>query len=224
MSAKSRFLPPSPVSPWVHLGSIWITPTITFTRLRTNWVWTPAYVALIICLLSSNVMLTNTIYQAMANAGSGSDWAPFVTLVVKISLVSGPFIQPLVRAFVVSLLIALISTLLGVSHRFGKLYSLAMWTLLPSMGLATLTKAAIMTLTDQPITSTVRTDLLAWVPLEPGSWWMNVASVLDIFQLWSLVLVSLGFAMIHKCSKRTAWVLGVGIFLAEVGLVFVWTL
>lgn len=214
-------------SVWHGLLHIWIRPGNTFQCLRTNWAWTPPYLTLGLMILASQLILSTRLQEEIEAALLLQNADPIVysiaSWIIRVSTVIGPFVQPLARAFMIALIASFVSALMGIAHRFGKVYSLAMWSLLPSMGLGTLFKSTLLAaIPDLPLAS-FRSDLLFFLPLTPGSVGYQLVAGLDLFLLWTLVLLSVGFITIHKCTKQQGLSLGISTLTIVVGVGFLWS-
>lgn len=210
---------------WWDLAVIWYRPWQTFLRMRSGWAWLPPYALLVACLFTSQFIVRDRIEESLraltaiteANA-AGS----LVRAAVKVNIVAAPLIQPLSRAFLFALLVSLVAALSGILHRFGKVYSLVVWSLLPSLGLGTVIKSILLAMNPNLLVDGVRTDLLFLVPLTPGSVAFRLVGALDLFLLWSIGLLSVGFVILHKCAPRVGYGIGAAMLAALTGLSLAW--
>jgi hypothetical protein len=213
-------------SPWANLITVWFSPDRTFTGLRTDWPWLPAYLATAFSLLVAQFLLSPRT-QEVTNALLGtmdadSSAVTLTTWVLRINMVAGPLLQPLTRAFLVSLVVSFTSMFAGVAHRFGKVFAICMWAFLPATALSSLIKGSLLATLPGLPPDQVRFDLLFLVPVESGSLGQAVAGVLDLFFLWTLVLLGYGFVVVHKCKSKVGYTIGCSVALAFAGLSLLW--
>ncbi len=140
----------------------------------------------------------------------------------RIRLVSGVaqgvFLVPLMLVLLAGIL-KLASWIFGTPAPFSKCFSVAVLSLLPLalfhliFGVSALRQQA---LTDLDAKSLVPSSLAAVVPkLSPV--WGRVASAIDFFNLWSALLLGLGFSAASGMRRDRALLLSLGLYVMYVG-------
>ncbi|MGE5590111.1 MAG: YIP1 family protein [Bacillota bacterium] len=213
-------------SPWAMLLSVMTEPRATFEALRAKPLWWQPLLAF--WLLTTIVGLAAVPKGIEAGLAAAQAQSPGVDIeamrrtVTTIAYVSVPFSSLLtiaVGTLILAGVLALIGTMFGGEGSFMQIWSVTLYSSVPSSIFATLINAAMTMLTPAANVGRISTSLAAFLPSESvGSGLWYVLSAFDPFSIWSLVLLILGYALIMQYSvKKSAWI-NVPVWLVKYGI------
>ncbi|MFO7274430.1 MAG: YIP1 family protein [Bacillota bacterium] len=198
----------TPPSPWLLTLRYWWEPGEVFRGLRTKPAWFPAY------LLTASLMAAGTLIayshvtastrEALSQAGVAEGFLRVIMTSTSIGLALTPLVSPLIAAVLVSYLLLLVGIFMGAPVRFGQLFSLAMWSFVPFQGLRFLVQGIVAPLAGVPAIDAVDLSLAVLLPATLPAVALAVASQIDPFYLWSLGLLTLGYATMFRRSRKEA--------------------
>lgn len=174
-----------------------------FVGMRDNWAWGWAYAYAVLGLLSANLLTINQMMTVaiMKQQSAGFEAEPTLMGATRTGLIIGavltPFTGPLLKAAVSALVIHLVSAVLSVRVRFSKLFSLALHAHLPAFTIGSLITAVVVLNTPPETIPTISFSPAVFFSPNTSAWYALMKS-LDVFNLWSLGLLAVGYATIQR--------------------------
>lgn len=217
-------------SAWGRMLGVLVSPTRTFQSIaeRPTWV-VPLVVLFLLGALSTTLVfqkidMQEVVRDAMAKQGQQLDDA-------QIEQISGfqgklgygcALIIPLVSYPLVALLLMGGVSVLGGNLRFPTSLSTTLYGFMPWAVVALLT-AGVALSTDQLRFEDVQAGSIladspaAFLPSSTGPVTMALMSSFSVFSLWTLILMSIGVAIVGKISRGKATALVVGLLVVFIG-------
>ncbi len=230
--------PPEPLSQVARVVDTFVAPSKTFTDLRRNANW---LVPLLLTILATEALVfvadRKVGFEKIAENGlalqpkqaakldqlSPEDRAKQMQLVVKITSVSAYVSPAILLVFLVivgAILLATFNFGMGAELTFNQTMAVVMYSSLPGIVKALLAILALAAGAGESFTfqNPVASNLSPLV--DPSSHFLySVATQVDLFTIWTLVLASIGFACLTKAKRGACmavvfgwwavWVLGV---------------
>jgi len=201
-------------SPWLLALRYWWEPGKVYAGLRSRTTWFPAYLLTAILMAAGTLIAYPTIRATTQDALSQAELAEgFINLIVTsatVGLALAPFISPLIAAVVVTYALLVLSIFMNARVRFGQLFTLTMWSLLPFQGLRYLVQGVVVSLTRAPAIAAVDLSAAALLPSSLPPLAYAVVAQIDPFYLWSLGLLTLGYAtMFHRTTREALVVVSI---------------
>lgn len=192
-------------SVWLRVWQGLTQPERLFESMRNQWSWAPAYWLSAAGLLASALALL-PITQAVVRRSLEQTQLP--TSAIEVALLSQtigalltPFVQPLYKAFLYAFVMMLVGGALSVRVRFSKLFSIVIWSALPASTFGPLITAALLRMT--PIESHQQISLSGslFLPVHLYGTFVHAFLLsLDVFAVWTLCLLGVGFNTVHRVS------------------------
>ena len=205
---RARCAAPSPERlTWADLGLAFWNPVSLAKKLRHHWSWLPAYGTAVLALAANSWLIGRLAPNNAQLTGGPLVW---LRTILVVSLVVSPLLTPILQAFFLALGLTFVSYFNGVRTRFSKLFSIAMWALLPAYGLGVILNSIVLPMV--PPESWGRIALGPAVFFEIGTWAHRVLRFFDISNIIALGLlwVFLGYAHNLESKRARGWMLGVG--------------
>jgi hypothetical protein len=131
--------------------------------------------------------------------GVGQELASVILKSTKVGQIVTPVASPWVTPILFAYLLLFVSIFLNVPVRFGKLFSLAMWSFVPFVGLRFLVQQALYALLGG---TSVDLSLAVFLPEGSSRILHGLAGQIDPFYLWSLGLLAVGYSTMLKRPLR----------------------
>jgi hypothetical protein len=223
MSTASSALPPqteAQVSEPKRLASLFLSPAKTFRDLKVHPRWLMAFLVVSVCSLASTFVLlqkvsvTTYIRQTIENSSRAElfEQLPqeqqerqieFGAKLAKIRLYAAPLITFIVALIVSAILMGIFNGIFGAAVSFKQSLAIMYYSLLP-LALNALLVIPILFLVSDPSHVDLRNPAAASPAyfLNPATnkFMYGFFSDLDVFRIWVLCLLGLGF---HICSQNS---------------------
>lgn len=190
---------------WHRVLLLLYAPERLFASLRTNWSWAGVYMLSAIALLASSALampITRTILERdLSQNGFTDDMIQVALTGQTIGILLAPLVQPLFKAFLYAFMGMLVSGLLNIKVRFSKLFSIVMWSSVPAFVLGSLFNSSLIRfLGESAITKASFSPAIFMPDTMVGSSLHSLLLSLDIFAVWTLLLIGYGYKTVHKTS------------------------
>lgn len=223
-----------------RLAGALFSPQKTFTAIRERPTWLVALLVLVVLSLVSSILLTQkmdmeeVVREAVAQRGrqiSEEQIEQGIELQEKFGTlfaVAGSVIFLPAGYLLITLIFWVVFKLLGGDFPFKTGFATTVHGLLPGgvaalLSLPVILSRAEFSFADVQSGSVLASNLGALAPEESGQTLRVLLSSLDVFTIWSVILLAIGFAVVAKVSRTTAGVTVVVLWLvwilAKVGWV-----
>ena len=224
---------PAPLSEGARLVDVFIAPSKTFTDLRRNaswwapWLLISAFSIALIAVVGQQVgfeqVSSNQISQsARADqfdklpADQQARQLHVAATVMKYIGYAFPFIVLISFAIIAAILLAAFNLGAGAQVRFGTSMAIVTYGSLPGIIHATLAMIALFAGVDREgfnLQNPVATNASYFMSPIGNRFLYGMASALDVFVIWSIVLMGIGFACNSKVKRSTAIIIVAVLFL-----------
>lgn len=204
---------------WTTLRHIFIAPEAAFRDLPKRFPWLVAYLSVGLGLLAYNLLTLNqtrALTESMLAQGAMPES-------VKTWIIGGfwvgvwvtPFIMPLVSAFGYTAILGFLAPLFEIrDSKFERLFTLSLWAMVPAYTVGNILRGTAAQLMDRDSAAlTLNFSLQALFPADAPKLLTIIGQTLDVFALWTLTLIAVGFASAHKRSLKIGFIIA-GILLA----------
>ena len=216
----------APLSQGQRVVDVFIAPSKTFTDiLRSSSWWFPWLIGFVLSVVVGvgigqkvgwdkvydNIMRQASVAQQQKMEQMPADQAAKIRSVsvtsTKVLVYAGPVVGLLFAAIVAAVLLATLNFGFGARARFGQLFAAWYYAGLP-MAIKWLLVVVTLYAGSDPdsfnIKNPVGTNLGYYLPLDMPKWLIALGTSLDIFTIWTLVLLTIGCAIIGKVSRGKA--------------------
>lgn len=192
---------------WGWLAELIWSPQQLFEHLRERWVWIPAYLTTATFIAIGSTLAYSAMQEATSAALRGQDTPQDISQLVLLANQIGYFLSPVLSPFVTPVLFAyfllFLSMFLAVRVKFGKLFSLSMWSFVPFVGVRYLAQGLVVLLSGHTSIFNVELSAAAFLPWGSSPLLRILAAQVDPFYLWSLFLLATGFSTLLRQPLKT---------------------
>lgn len=191
---------------WGSSVDLWIMPTKLFELLRGKWVWSPAYLQTVALMGVGTLLIYRHLeaanLQLLASGGLPTDLGRLIITSARIGYVISPLASPFVAPTLIAYLLLFISIFMDINVKFGKLFSLAMWSLLPFTGLRYLVQSLVLATTHGNPGVALDFSAGVFLPESASPLLKALAGQVDPFYWWTLGLLAVGYSTMMKRPLR----------------------
>lgn len=227
-TAPTAPLPP-PIAPGEAVTDTFTAPAATFARLfrRPTW-WLPLLLYAVVAigssfLLAPKVDWDRSAQEAMAQQSEKSGRAippeaiPRVASIMKLTMTAGAPVFVAILAFAMPLVLWGAARAFGGEIGYAQTLSLWLHANLPGVVKGIVAIPVIVSLAEgsvnlKAVGTVLKSNLAAFLPESASQALQTFGSFLDVFTIWSLVLVVIGFRTIPGLSKEAATAIPVVLF------------
>ena len=208
------------ISPVGRLFGVLFSPGKTFEDIVRKPAWVLPAVVLVVLSSVASVIFVQRVYwrdvvsQQIEKSPQAAQLSPDqkaqrVEMGAKIAPIFGyvgGLVGPVIALLVISLLMwGAYSVLAGVNAGFEKSFAITAYSFMTAL---VSTPIFLLILFLKPpgtidIENPVATNLAAFLPEEPAKWLFTLCKQIDIFTIWTLILLALGFAVVNPKKLKT---------------------
>lgn len=213
-------------SPWAMFFSVLTEPRATFEALRARpaW-WQPLLVFWLVAVGAGLAALPKSlelgVQQALAKA-PGTDPEVLRRTIAVVSYVTVPLsalVAVAVGTLILAGILAIIGTMAGGNGSFLQVWSATLFASVPVSIVASIIKALMILMTPASALQTVSTSLALVLPKESvGTGLYYFLSLLDPFSIWSVVLLTIGYAVVMEFPLQKSAYINVPLWLVRQGI------
>ena len=232
----------APLSQGQRIVDTFIAPSKTFTDiLRSSSWWFPWLIAVVLSFavgfaiqqkigwdkLYDNILRQSPVAQQQKMEQMPADQQARIKKISAVStealVYAGPVLGLLIAAIVAGVLLGTLNFGFGGRAKFGQLFAVWYYASLPMAIKWLLAVVTIYAGADPDafnIKNPVGTNIGYYLPLDMPKWLLALANSLDLFTIWTLILLTIGCAIVGKISrgKAAAAVWGWWILITLVGV------
>jgi hypothetical protein len=232
-----------PLSQGQRVVDTFIAPSKTFTDILRNssW-WLPWLISVVISVavgaaiqqkIGFDKVYDNILHQASASQQQKMEQMPadqqakvrkFSVASTKVGVYVGPIVGLLIGVIAAAILLATLNFGFGARAKFGQLFAVWYYAGLPMVIKWLLAVVTIYAGSDPDafnIKNPVGTNIGYYLPLDMPKWLISLGTSLDIFTIWTLILLTIACAIVGRISRGKAaaaiWGWWIIITLAGVG-------
>jgi len=210
---------------WIDILTVFVDPERAFHRVLKQGTWFPAY--LVSALLATGVaawMMQNSMSvfeQGLAQAATAQaeQMRAFMFTMTKVAPIIGGILGPLIAGALMALVYGALGLFIGSSvpsGSFRSYFTLACFARLPQVVAQALGVGGMILFHLQ--TPLIFSPVVLFPNLAPQSLAYSLLSTLDVFMIWSIILATVGLAVIHGRKVREVVAAGVVLYLLSLSL------
>jgi hypothetical protein len=141
--------------------------------------------------LTQSLLTQNNVPEAIRNWSMAGFWVGVWVM---------PFVLPLLSSFGYTAALGFIAPFVEVRDgRFGRLYAVSLWAMVPAYLVGSIIRGILSVLVGSDKGAlAVDLSLKALLPPEAPRLLHSLGLTLDVFFLWTLILIAVGFSTVHK--------------------------
>ena len=212
-----------------RLVSVLISPSQAFASIRERPSWLVALVVILIigiigtALINPKIDYAEMIEDSMEAQGREvpedqmEGIIDFYEKFGPVMSIAGSFI-PIIGYLLIAVLFLVVLKLFGGDLTFGQSFSTTVHAMLPQavkglLSIPVIFGKADFSYLDVRSGSILKSNLGAFAPEDTSQLLLSLLSSVDVFTIWSVALLVIGYAIVGKVSKGTAAVAGIGLWI-----------
>ncbi len=212
-----------------RLISVLVSPSKAFEALRERPTWLLALLVLIIlgvvgtALVSGKIDYPQMIQDSIEAQGRDVPEAQMEGIIDfyekfgPVMSIAGSFV-PIIGYLLIALVFLVVLKMFGGSLTFGQSFATTLHAMMPQAVKGILSIPVILGKSEFSFLelrsgSILKSNVGAFAPEETGPVMLALLSSLDIFTIWTVALMVIGFAIVARVSKGTAAVAGISLWL-----------
>lgn len=205
-------------SSWWSVWGIFWRPGAVFARLKERPVWFPAYAAMVVVGVAAFLLWSGPVIETLSafsaeqarQAGMEGELPAFMGTLFTVSILGGTVVTPLLTGLLLAVLGLLAGLVTGGGLRFSQWYSLVMWAMVPAFTVGAVVQTFL--LAQGAVDATGQAGLTLAPLVAADSALYPVLKALDLFSVWTAVLVGAGFGVLTGAGGRRALLTGAVFF------------
>lgn len=206
-------------SSWWSVWGIFWQPGAVFARLKERPVWFPAYATMVVVGVAAFLLWSDPVIETLSafsaeqarQAGVEAELPPFMGTLFTVTLLGGTVATPLLTSLLLAVLGLLAGLAVGGGLRFSLWYSLVMWALVPAFTVGAVVQTFLLAQGAVGATGQAGLTLAPLVAAESALY--PVLKAVDLFSIWTAVLVAAGFGVLTGAGRSRAILTGAVFFL-----------